>query len=53
MCTFVFFQLACQSSDIEALKSLQLEVWPMLNTEQNKLLHLIVNNVERAAGNGV
>ncbi|MBN3300383.1 F8I2 protein, partial [Amia calva] len=42
--------MACQEKDIESLKSLQTELWPLLSPEQNHLLHLVL--MERVAPSG-
>ncbi|XP_058877179.1 40-kDa huntingtin-associated protein-like [Acipenser ruthenus] len=42
--------MACQEKDIDSLKSLQTELWPLLSPEQNQLLHLLV--LERVCPSG-
>lgn len=37
--------MACQSRDTEALKCHQTELWPLLSSEQNHLLHLVLEEV--------
>lgn len=37
--------MACQSRDVDSLKSLQAELWPLLSAEQNHLLHLVLQEV--------
>ncbi|XP_013400326.1 factor VIII intron 22 protein [Lingula anatina] len=41
--------MACQSRDTESLKSLQVELWPLLSAEQNQLLHLVVKELSSSA----
>ncbi|NXN97484.1 F8I2 protein, partial [Rhinopomastus cyanomelas] len=45
--------LACQEKDVEALKALQAELWPLLSAEQNHLLHLVLQEMLNPAGQGV
>jgi len=42
--------MACQSEELDCLRSLQVELWPMLSAEQNELLHLVIKDIERPAG---
>nr|XP_003223434.1 PREDICTED: factor VIII intron 22 protein [Anolis carolinensis] len=44
--------IACQEKDLEALKALQKELWPLLNPEQNHLLHLVLQEMIRPSGQG-
>ncbi|CAE1331097.1 F8A [Acanthosepion pharaonis] len=37
--------MACQSRDLDSLRSLQVELWPVLSSEQNQLLHLIIEEL--------
>lgn len=37
--------MACQSRDTDALKCLQGELWPLLSSEQNHLLHLVLEEI--------
>ncbi|XP_029655189.1 40-kDa huntingtin-associated protein isoform X1 [Octopus sinensis] len=39
--------MACQSRDLDSLRSLQVELWPMLSSEQNQLLHLIIEELNQ------
>ncbi|XP_064374496.1 40-kDa huntingtin-associated protein-like [Dromaius novaehollandiae] len=45
--------LACQEKDLEALKALQAELWPLLSAEQNHLLHLVLQEMTSPAGQGL
>uniref|UniRef100_A0AAY4AHQ9 Factor VIII intron 22 protein n=1 Tax=Denticeps clupeoides TaxID=299321 RepID=A0AAY4AHQ9_9TELE len=45
--------MACQEKDIDSLKSLQTELWPLLSAEQNHLLHLVVQERITPSGQGV
>ncbi|KAM6381449.1 LOW QUALITY PROTEIN: 40-kDa huntingtin-associated protein-like [Pluvialis apricaria] len=45
--------LACQEKDVEALKALQAELWPLLSAEQNHLLHLVLQEMLSPAGQGL
>lgn len=52
----VFFfhtQMACQSSDLISLRLLQTELWPLLSTEQNHLLFLVIQELTHPSGEGV
>ncbi|KAI0207645.1 40-kDa huntingtin-associated protein [Lamellibrachia satsuma] len=42
--------MACQSHDMDSLRSLQVELWPLLSTEQNQLLHLVVQEQSHPSG---
>lgn len=44
--------MACQEKDLEALKVLQKELWPLLTAEQNHLLHLVVQEMISPSGQG-
>ncbi|XP_067327655.1 40-kDa huntingtin-associated protein-like [Anolis sagrei] len=44
--------MACQEKDLEALKALQKELWPLLSPEQNHLLHLVLQEMIRPSGQG-
>ncbi|XP_015275979.1 PREDICTED: factor VIII intron 22 protein-like [Gekko japonicus] len=44
--------MACQEKDLEALKVLQKELWPLLNAEQNHLVHLVVQEMISPSGQG-
>ncbi|XP_075797360.1 40-kDa huntingtin-associated protein-like [Pelodiscus sinensis] len=44
--------MACQEKDLEALKVLQAELWPLLSPEQNHLLHLVLQEMISPAGQG-
>ncbi|XP_006261506.4 40-kDa huntingtin-associated protein [Alligator mississippiensis] len=45
--------MACQEKDLEALKVLQAELWPLLSPEQNHLLHLVLQEMISPSGQGV
>ncbi|XP_041362327.1 40-kDa huntingtin-associated protein-like [Gigantopelta aegis] len=45
--------MACQSRDVESLQSLQIDLWPNLTTEQNELLHLVIQELSHPSGEGV
>ncbi|XP_072347992.1 40-kDa huntingtin-associated protein-like [Scyliorhinus torazame] len=45
--------MACQEKDLESLKVLQVELWPLLTPEQNHLLHLVLQEVLTPSGRGV
>ncbi|KAF7244946.1 Factor VIII intron 22 protein [Varanus komodoensis] len=45
--------MACQEKDLEALKVLQKELWPLLTPEQNHILHLVVQEMISPSGQGV
>ncbi|ELT92152.1 hypothetical protein CAPTEDRAFT_164298 [Capitella teleta] len=42
--------MACQSNDLESLLKLQIELWPLFSSEQNQLLHLVIQQLESPAG---
>lgn len=42
--------MACQSSDLETLKLLQKDLWPLLSAEQNTLLHEVLAVMNQAVG---
>ncbi|XP_013915886.1 PREDICTED: factor VIII intron 22 protein-like, partial [Thamnophis sirtalis] len=44
--------MACQEKDLESLKVLQKELWPLLTAEQNNLLHLVVQEMITPSGQG-
>ncbi|XP_036779448.1 40-kDa huntingtin-associated protein [Manis pentadactyla] len=45
--------MATQEKDTEAVKSLQVEMWPLLSAEQNHLLHLVVQETISPSGQGI
>ncbi|KAM4818326.1 40-kDa huntingtin-associated protein-like [Thomomys bottae] len=45
--------MATQEKDMEAIKSLQVEMWPLLTAEQNHLLHLVLQETISPSGQGV
>lgn len=45
--------MACQEKDIESLKILQVELWPLVTPEQNHLLHLLLQEIMYPWGQGV
>ncbi|XP_061404990.1 40-kDa huntingtin-associated protein-like [Lethenteron reissneri] len=44
--------VSCQEKDIESLKVLQKELWPLLSTEQNHLMHLVIQELLHPSGMG-
>ncbi|XP_048191822.1 40-kDa huntingtin-associated protein-like [Perognathus longimembris pacificus] len=45
--------MATHEKDTEAIKSLQVEMWPLLSAEQNHLLHLVLQETISPSGQGV
>ncbi|XP_032475691.1 40-kDa huntingtin-associated protein-like [Phocoena sinus] len=45
--------MATHEKDTEAVKSLQVELWPLLSAEQNHLLHLILQETISPSGQGI
>ncbi|XP_072889681.1 40-kDa huntingtin-associated protein [Hemitrygon akajei] len=45
--------MACQEKDLESLKVLQVELWPLLTPEQNHLLHLVLQEMVAPSGRGI
>ncbi|XP_075689736.1 40-kDa huntingtin-associated protein-like isoform X4 [Rhinoderma darwinii] len=45
--------MACQENDLESLKILQVELWPLLTAEQNHLLHLVLQEMISPSGQGI
>ncbi|XP_073442762.1 40-kDa huntingtin-associated protein-like isoform X1 [Dendrobates tinctorius] len=45
--------MACQENDVESLKILQVELWPLLTAEQNHLLHLVLQEMISPSGQGI
>ncbi|XP_076459467.1 40-kDa huntingtin-associated protein-like [Babylonia areolata] len=45
--------MACQSKDLDALRALQSDLWPLLLPEQNQLLHLVIQEMAHPSGEGV
>ncbi|XP_077018853.1 40-kDa huntingtin-associated protein-like [Tamandua tetradactyla] len=45
--------MATHEKDTEAIKSLQVEMWPLLSAEQNHLLHLILQETISPSGQGI
>ncbi|XP_075430092.1 40-kDa huntingtin-associated protein-like isoform X2 [Ascaphus truei] len=45
--------MACQENDVESLKVLQVELWPLLTAEQNHLLHLVLQEMISPSGQGI
>lgn len=45
--------MACQERDIDSLRQLQVELWPLLTPEQNHLLHLVSQESQSPSGWGV
>ncbi|XP_045054590.2 40-kDa huntingtin-associated protein [Desmodus rotundus] len=44
--------MATHEKDTEAIKSLQVEMWPLLSAEQNHLLHLVLQETISPSGQG-
>ncbi|KAH9502578.1 40-kDa huntingtin-associated protein [Bulinus truncatus] len=44
--------MACQSLDLESLRALQKELWPLLDCEQNQLLHFVIQELAHPSGEG-
>lgn len=45
--------MAAHEKDTEAVKALQVELWPLLSAEQNHLLHLVLQETISPSGQGV
>ncbi|XP_064227572.1 40-kDa huntingtin-associated protein [Aotus nancymaae] len=45
--------MATHEKDTEAIKSLQVEMWPLLTAEQNHLLHLVLQETVSPSGQGI
>ncbi|XP_034505931.1 40-kDa huntingtin-associated protein, partial [Ailuropoda melanoleuca] len=45
--------MATHEKDTEAVKSLQVEMWPLLSAEQNHLLHLVLQESVSPSGQGI
>ncbi|CAD7682989.1 unnamed protein product [Nyctereutes procyonoides] len=45
--------MATHEKDTEAVKSLQVDMWPLLSAEQNHLLHLVLQEAVSPSGQGV
>jgi hypothetical protein len=45
--------MACQAKDLDGLRSLQSDLWPVLLPEQNQLLHLVIQELAHPFGEGV
>ncbi|XP_042098022.1 40-kDa huntingtin-associated protein [Ovis aries] len=45
--------MATHERDTEAVKSLQVEMWPLLSAEQNHLLHLVLQETVSPSGQGI
>ena len=45
--------MACQSHDLESLRALQKDLWPLLDSEQNQLLHLVIQELAHPSGEGI
>ncbi|XP_054428212.1 40-kDa huntingtin-associated protein [Pteronotus mesoamericanus] len=45
--------MATHEKDTEAIKSLQVEMWPLLSAEQNHLLHLVLQETISPSGQGI
>uniref|UniRef100_UPI00358FD2E6 uncharacterized protein isoform X1 n=2 Tax=Myxine glutinosa TaxID=7769 RepID=UPI00358FD2E6 len=44
--------MACQEKDVEALRVLQKELWPLLDKNQNDILHLLICETGHPSGLG-
>ncbi|KAJ8319451.1 hypothetical protein KUTeg_004542, partial [Tegillarca granosa] len=49
----MLLQMACQSRDLTSLETLQTDLWPLLTSEQNQLLFLIINELSHPSGEGI
>lgn len=45
--------MATHEKDTEAVKALQVEMWPLLSAEQNHLLHLVLQEAISPSGQGI
>ncbi|XP_069319863.1 40-kDa huntingtin-associated protein-like [Eulemur rufifrons] len=45
--------MAIHEKDTEAIKSLQVDMWPLLTAEQNHLLHLVLQEAVSPSGQGI
>ncbi|KAK0058903.1 factor VIII intron 22 protein [Biomphalaria pfeifferi] len=45
--------MACQSLDLESLRALQKELWPLFDCEQNQLLHFVIQELAHPSGEGL
>ncbi|XP_008824516.2 factor VIII intron 22 protein-like [Nannospalax galili] len=45
--------MAAHEKDTDAIKMLQVEMWPLLTAEQNHLLHLVLQETVSPSGQGV
>lgn len=45
--------MATHEKDTEAVKALQVELWPLLTAEQNHLLHLLLQETISPSGQGI
>ncbi|GFO02261.1 factor viii intron 22 protein-like [Plakobranchus ocellatus] len=45
--------MACQSQDLMSLNALQKDLWPLLNPEQNQLLHYVIQELTHPSGEGI
>lgn len=45
--------MATHEKDTEAVKALQVEMWPLLSAEQNHLLHLVLQETVSPSGEGI
>ncbi|EPQ19470.1 Factor VIII intron 22 protein [Myotis brandtii] len=45
--------MATHEKDTEAVKALQVEMWPLLSAEQNHLLHLVLQETISPSGQGI
>ena len=49
----VLLKMACQSKDLESLRAIQVELWPLFSEEQNQLLHLVITELSHPSGEGL
>ncbi|XP_053435753.1 40-kDa huntingtin-associated protein-like [Nycticebus coucang] len=45
--------MATQEKDTEAIKALQVDMWPLMTAEQNHLLHLVLQETISPSGQGI
>ncbi|XP_005100168.1 40-kDa huntingtin-associated protein [Aplysia californica] len=45
--------MACQSHDLDSLRALQKDLWPLLDCEQNQLLHCVIQELAHPSGEGI
>lgn len=45
--------MACQSNDVEALQTIQVDLWPELSAEQNEVLYQVIRELSHPSGEGL